>query len=209
MAGVGWSLGRPSVAEVARLADRRLDASDRLSTAFELGGPDSYLLGRQRNDADLWARPADPAAAVTSGWPRLAAAGVAPRTSRVAGPAPAATRALCPTSRSTRSTAPRRSARSTARRCPPRSRSAAPLLRRARRMTDTALNSAPEHDNAKPVDNPEHRGGPRLASLGLTLYGGLSLNLVRGRAAARRPAIGDQDGTPSRGCRLTRAYYIP
>jgi IgA-specific serine endopeptidase len=60
VAEAGWLRGRPSLAEVARIADRRLDSSERLSTALELAGVDGLLVSRQRADTEAWAQRADP-----------------------------------------------------------------------------------------------------------------------------------------------------
>jgi hypothetical protein len=70
----GWGWGRPSLAEVARLADLRLASGDRLSTAFELRDHDGFLVGRQRADAERWAQQADAGAVVSARRPHWAVA---------------------------------------------------------------------------------------------------------------------------------------
>ena len=60
-----WVRGRPSVADVARLADRALGGAERLSTAWEWRDADGPLVSRQRADAVTWAGDVDARGVVT------------------------------------------------------------------------------------------------------------------------------------------------
>lgn len=59
---LGWLRGRPTVVDVARLADHSLGGRERLATALELAGVQTStpLVHRQQADTEAWIRTADP-----------------------------------------------------------------------------------------------------------------------------------------------------
>ncbi len=74
LAAGGWARAWPSQMEVARLADLRLGARERLSTALEFAPAAGVLVGRQRSDAAGWLAGADPKLVRDPGLPRRSAA---------------------------------------------------------------------------------------------------------------------------------------
>lgn len=74
LAAGGWARAWPSRMEVARLADLRLGARERLSTALEFAPAAGVLVGRQRRDAAGWLVGADPKLVRDPGLPWRSAA---------------------------------------------------------------------------------------------------------------------------------------